>query len=106
MQGLCKFDFQINFILNGILKYMSFSLDKNLVFIDTHQFISSSLDSLVKKLVENDFMNSSQEFNGEVLDLVKQKGFNKFDFEKFMKGLPGKRQFKFSLDCKGISGKE
>ena len=85
---------------------MSFSLDKKLVFINTQQFTSSSLDSLVKKLVENDFMNSSQEFNGEVLDLAKQKGFNKFDFENFIKEFPGKRQFKFSLDGKGISGRE
>ena len=38
---------------------MSFSLNKKLVFIDSFQFLSSSLDSLVKNLGEKGFMYSS-----------------------------------------------
>ena len=34
---------------------MSFSLDNKLVFINSNQFLSFSLDSLVRNLDENDF---------------------------------------------------
>ena len=55
-----------------------FSLDNNLVidsFIDNFQFLSSSLDNLVKNLGKNDFKHLSQIFKSEVLDSVKQKEF-------------------------------
>ena len=35
---------------NGLEKYMAFFLNKNLVFIDSMQFMNSSLDKLVKNL--------------------------------------------------------
>ena len=38
-------------------------------------FLSSSLDSLVKNLGKTDFKYFSQEFDANILDLVKQKGF-------------------------------
>ena len=38
------------------------------------QFMNSSLDSLVKNLSDNDFKYLSEEFSGEFLKLVKQKG--------------------------------
>ena len=40
---------------NRLEKYMTFFLNKNLVFIDSMQFMNSSLDKLVRKLTENDF---------------------------------------------------
>ena len=52
---------------------MSFNINNKLVFIDSFQFLSYSLDSLVKNLVKNDFKYLSQEFDSKVLDLVKQK---------------------------------
>ena len=79
MQGLDKFDFEINVISNGLEKYMIFSLDNKLVFINIIQFLSSSLDNLVKYICENDFKHSVQEFGCEVLDLIKQKGFCPFE---------------------------
>ena len=79
MQGLDKFDFEINVISNGLEKYMIFSLDNKLVFINIIQFLSSSLDNLVKYIGENDFKHSVQEFCCEVLDLIKQKGFCPFE---------------------------
>ena len=45
---LNKFDVQINVIPNGLEKYMVFFLNKNLVFVDSMQFINSSFDKLAK----------------------------------------------------------
>ena len=59
---------------------MSFSLDNKLIFIDSFQFLSSSLDSLVKSSGENDFKHLSQEFDSEVSDLVTQKGFYLYEY--------------------------
>ena len=52
---------------------MSFSINSMLSFIDSFQFLRSSLDSLIKKLGKVDFKYFSQEFDKNVLDLVKQK---------------------------------
>ena len=77
----------MNVIPNELEKYMSFGINNNLSFIDSFQFLSSSLDSLVINLGKDDFKNLSQEFDNNVLDLVKQKGFYPYeymsDFEKF-----------------------
>ena len=85
---LHQFDFKINVIQKGLEKYRSFSLDNKLVFIDSFQSLSSSFDSLVKHLGENDFKHLSREFDSEILDLVKQ-GFYTYEymcnFEKFKK---------------------
>ena len=52
MQELGKFNLKINVIPNGLEKYMSFSINKKLGFIDSFQFIGSSLDSSVKNLTK------------------------------------------------------
>ena len=52
---LDKFDVKIKVIPNGLGKYMTFFLNKNLVFIDSMQFMNSSLDKLVKNLLGEDF---------------------------------------------------
>ena len=54
LQELGKFNFIINFIPNELEKYLSFSLNNKLFFIDSFQFFSFSC-SLVKNLGENDF---------------------------------------------------
>ena len=73
MQEIGKCDFKINVISSGLEKYLSFSLNNKLVFIDSFQFLSSSLDTLAKHFGENDFKYWSQAFDSEVLDLVKKK---------------------------------
>ena len=50
---------------------MAFTLNKNLVFIDSMFFTNSSLDKLVKNLNDSDFKYLSEEFSGEQLSLVK-----------------------------------
>ena len=63
MQELHKFNLKINAIPNGLEEYMSFSINSKLSFIDSFQFLSSSLDSLVKNLAKDDFKNLSQELD-------------------------------------------
>ena len=75
MQELGKFNLKINAIPNGLKKYMSFTINNKLSFIDNFHFRSSSLDSLVKNLSNNDFKYLNQEFDNNILDLIKQKGF-------------------------------
>ena len=45
---------------------MSFSINNNLSFIDSFQFLSSSLDSSVKNLSNDDFKYLNQEFDNNV----------------------------------------
>ena len=75
MQELGKFNLKLNVISNGLEKYMSFSISNKLSFINNFQFLSSSLDGLVKNLAKDDFKYLSQEPDNNVLNLVKQKGF-------------------------------
>ena len=65
---------KISVIPNGLEKYMAFTVNKNLVFIDSIQFMNSSLDKSVKNLSDKDFKCLSEELSGEKLKLVKQKG--------------------------------
>ena len=99
MQELGKFNFKINVIPNILERYMSFNISNKLIFIDSFQFLSSSLDSLVKNLGKNDFKYLRQDFN--VLDLVKEKGFYPYkyinDFQNFKEKLPSKEKFHSSL---------
>ena len=69
MQELGKFNFKINVIPNGLEKYMSFTINNKLSFIDSFQFLSSSLDSLNK----DDFKYLGPKFDNNVVDLVQQK---------------------------------
>ena len=71
MQELGKFNLQINVIPNGLEKYVGFIINNKLSFIDGFQFLSSSLDRLVKNLNKDDFMYFRQEFDNSILDLVK-----------------------------------
>ena len=54
---------------------MSFTINNKLIFIDSFQFVSSSLDSLVKNLIQDDLKYLIQEFDNNVLDLINKKGF-------------------------------
>ena len=70
---LNKFDCRISVIPNGLEKYMSFTLNGNIVFIDSVLFMNSSLDKLARNLSDEDFKYLSEKFNGEKLELVKTK---------------------------------
>ena len=61
MQELGNFNLEINVIPNGLEKYLSFSINNKLLFIDSFQFLSSSLNILVKNLNKDDFKYLSEE---------------------------------------------
>ena len=73
--------------------------------------MNSSLDLLVKNFSDNDFKYLSQEFSGEFLKLVKQKGVYSYEymdsFQKFSEDkLPDKCKFFCSLKYECISEKD
>ena len=108
---LSKFNAKISVIPNGLEKCMAFTLNKNLVFIDSMLFMNSTLDKLVKNLSNKDFKYLSEEFSGEQLKLVKEKEIYPYEyinsFENFKENkLPDKDKFFSSLKDCGISEKE
>ena len=83
---------------------MSFSISNKLSFIHSFQFLSFSLVSLAKNLIKDDFKYLSQEFDNNLLDVVRQKGCYPYeymsDFEKFKEELDRKENFYSSLTGK------
>ena len=71
---LSTFNVKISVISNGLEKYMAFTINRILVFIDSMPFMNSCLDSLVRNLMDYDFQYLSEVFSGEYLKLVKEKG--------------------------------
>ena len=107
---LNKFNGKILVTSNGLEKYMSFTLNKSIVFINSMLFMNSSLDKLVKKLNDNDFKHLSKEFSGTKLELAKKKGVYRYEyfnsFEKFKESkLPEIDKFFSSLKDCGIGEK-
>ena len=74
------FDVKVSVIANRLEKCMAFTVNTNLVFIDSMQFMNSSLDSLIKNLSDNDFKYLSEEFSGDLLTLVKDKGVYPYEY--------------------------
>ena len=77
---------------------MTFFKNKNLVFIDSMQFMNSSLDKLVKNLSNNHFKYLTEEFGSKNLELFKQKGAYLYEymdsFKRFNEGkLPDEECF-------------
>ena len=78
---LDKFNVKIDVIPNGLEKYMAFFINKNLVFIDSMQFMNSSLDKLVKNLSDEGFKYLVEEFGSENLEILKQKVAYPYEYE-------------------------
>ena len=66
---------------------MAFFLNKNLVFIDSMQFMNSSLDKLVKNLSDDDFKYLAKEFGSKNLQLLKQKSAYPYEYMASFKRL-------------------
>ena len=110
MEEVDKFNLEINVTPNGLEKYMSFTINNKLSFINSFQFLSASLDSLVRSLNKDNLKYLSQGFDNDVLDLVQQKGFYAYeymsDFKKFKEELPSIETFDSLLTDRKFSDKE
>ena len=89
---------------------MKFTLDNNIVFINSMLFLNSPLDKLIKNLSNKDFKYLSEELSDLELELVKQKGAYPFkymnSFKKFKESkLPNIDIFLSSLKNCGVSKK-
>ena len=125
MQHIGKFDDKITCIPNDMEKYISFSLGK-LVFLDSLQFLNSSLDNLVNNLRKSGLQNfkhtaseiadaeiftpknTKQEVDDDTkINLITRKGIYPYDymdsFDKFKdKNLPPKDAFYSQLNDEHI----
>ena len=102
MQEIGKFAVKISVIPNGLEKYMAFTINNNLAFIGSMKLINFSLDNLVKNLSEMDFQYLSQEFSGDLLELVRQKVVYLYEYmgsfkKSFDEKLPDRCKFFSSL---------
>ena len=59
---------------------MAFFWGRNLVFIDSMQFMNLSLDKFVKNLLDEDFKYFLEEFGSENLEILKQKGAYPYEY--------------------------
>ena len=101
----------INAIPNNMEKYMAFMLGNHLTFIDSFQFMRSSLDKLVSNLPAEALKYTSKRFQKEKLNLMTRKGIYPYDymdsFEKFNKTeLPTKEEFYSILNNEHISDED
>ena len=109
MQEQGRFYLKTSVIPNGLEKYMSFTINNKLRFIDSFQFLNSSLDNLVKNLNKDYFRYLSQEFDNRGLNLVGKKRFYPYeymtDFEKCKGELSSKEKFYSLLSDRKINDK-
>ena len=105
-----KCQMNINAIPNNMEKYMAFMLGNHLTFLDSFQFMSSSLEKLVSNLPRESLKYTSQRFKGTKLDLMVRKGVYPYDymdsFDKFNKKLPMKEEFYSILNNEHISDED
>ena len=105
-----KCQMNINAIPNNMEKYMAFMLGNNLVFLDSFQFMSSSLDKLVSNLPRESLKYTSEIFKDNKLDLMARKGVYPYDymdsFDKFNCQLPTKEDFYSILNDEHISDED
>ena len=92
MQEIGKFNKVINVIPNNVEKYMAFMI-RNLIFIDSFQFMSQSLSDLANNLPKDGFYHTKKEFGTENLELITRNSVYPYDymddFNKFKEeGLP------------------
>ena len=105
-----KCQMNINAIPNNMEKYMAFMLGNHLTFIDSFQFMSSSLEKLVSNLPRESLKYTSKRFKGLKLDLMAKKGVYPYDymdsFKKFKEQLPTKEEFYSILNDEHISDED
>ncbi|GBL87901.1 hypothetical protein AVEN_62211-1 [Araneus ventricosus] len=118
MQGLGKLqDHEIDVIPNNMEKYISFSIRRRkenpvtLQFVDSFQFLNTSLQKLVKNLDHSKFSIMQSFISSQHRDLLLKKGIYSYEymssFSKFEETqLPPRSAFHSSLVNEGISEAE
>ena len=106
-----KGNLKIGAMPNNMEKYIGFTLGDHLMFIDSFQFMSSSLDKLVSNLPKEKLRYTSSVFEGRKLELMSKKGVYPYDFMddycKFhYESLPSKEKFYNILNDKHITDEE
>ena len=105
-----KCQMNINAIPNNMEKYMAFMLGNHLTFIDSFQFMSSSLEKLVNNLPRESLKYTSKRFKDNKFDLMVRKGVYPYDymdsFKKFKEQLPSKEDFYSILNDEHISDED
>ena len=123
-----KTQMNINAIPNNMEKYMAFMLGRHLTFLDSFQFMSSSLEKLVNNLIKcNNCKNCKNDlycinpnfeklkyifepFKKQQLPLMARKGVYPYDymdsFDKFNEKLPTKEEFYSILNNEHISDED
>ena len=77
---LSKFDVKIDVTPNRLEKYMTFFLNKNLIFTDNIQFMYSSPDKLVRNFTGNVFKYLTEEIGFKNSEFLKQKGAYSYEY--------------------------
>ena len=80
MQEIGKFSNDINVIPNTMEKYVAFMIDKNLIFMDSFQFMLQSLSDLTNNLPKDGFYHTKNEFGSNNLKLITRKGVYPYDY--------------------------
>ena len=75
-----KFNKDINVIPNNVEKYMAFMIDRNLLFIDSFQFMNKSLYDIANNLPKDGFYHTKNEFGSNNLELITKEGVYPYDY--------------------------
>ena len=98
-RDLYKFkDIDIQVIPKSSEKYMSIIIIRNIIFLDSLQFLKDSLDDLAGNLEDKDFKDLWSEFPKDKLEILKRKGAYPYEwvdsYKKFLyPRLPPKKVF-------------
>ena len=84
-------------------RYMSIIVNRNIIFLDSLQFLKASLDSLAGNLQDTDFKHLLSEFPEDKLDLLRKKDAYPYEwvdsYKKFIyPRLPPKESFYSTID--------
>ena len=108
MQEIGKFNKDINVIPKNMEKFMAFMIDRNLIFIDSFQFMNQRLSNLANNLPKDGFNHTLNEFGSNNLELLTKKGVYPYDYmdgfdQVKEEGLPSIENFYSKLTCEDIS---
>ena len=73
-------DIDIQIIPKSSEKYMSIIINRNIVFLDSLQFLKASLDTLAGNLQDSDFKHLMSEFPEDKLEILRKKDLYSYEW--------------------------